>query len=46
MKNDADILFYMESVNRVYDIYNMYARAIGDVERLNKVCRKCFKMKF
>lgn len=46
VKNDADILFYMESVNCVYDIYNMYARAIGDVERLNKVCRKCFKMKF
>ena len=42
--NDADILFYLESINRVYGIYNMYARAIGDVERLNMVCRKCMKL--
>lgn len=41
---DADILFYLESLNRVYDIYNMYARATGDVERLNRVCRKFFKL--
>lgn len=45
VENDADILFYLESINRVYSIYNMYARAIGDVERLNRVCRRCFKMK-
>ena len=44
--SDADILFYLESVNRVYGIYNMFARAIGDVERLGKVCRKSFKTKF
>ncbi len=42
--NDADILFYLESINRVYGICNMYARAIGDVERLNRVCRKCMKL--
>lgn len=41
---DADILFYIESINRVYNIYNMYARAIGDVERLSRVCRKCMKL--
>lgn len=41
---DADILFYLESLNRVYDIYNMYARATGDIERLNRVCRKSLKL--
>jgi hypothetical protein len=44
VENDADLLFYLESINRVYGIYNMYARAIGDVERLNRA--KCFKTKF
>ncbi len=44
VENDADILFYLESINRVYGIYNMYARAIGDVERLNRACRKCMKL--
>lgn len=44
VEGDADILFYLESINRVYDIYNMYARAMGDVERLNRVCRKCMKL--
>ena len=42
--NDADILFYLESINRVYDIYNMHARALGDVERLKSVCRKSLKL--
>ena len=41
---DADMLFYLESLNRVYGIYDMYARATGDVERLNRVCRKLFKL--
>ena len=45
VENDADLLYYLESINRVYGIYNMYARAIGDRERLNRVCRKCFKTK-
>lgn len=44
VENDADILFYLESINRVYGIYNMYARAKGDVERLNRVCRKYMKL--
>lgn len=42
--NEADLLFYLESINRIYGIYNMYARAIGDIERLNRA--RCFKMKF
>lgn len=44
VESDADILYYLESINRVYGIYNMYARAMGDVERLERVCRKCIKL--
>lgn len=44
IENDADILFYLESIHRVYGIYNMYARALGDVERLCRVCRKSMKL--
>lgn len=43
VKGDVDILYYLESVNRVYDIYNMYARAKGDVSRLKGVCRSMFR---
>ncbi len=46
VESDADILFYLESINRVYGIYNIYARATGDTKRLNRVCRKCFNNKF
>ena len=41
--SDADILYYMESIHRVYDIYNMYARAKGDTERLERACGRLFK---
>ena len=44
--NDADIVYILESLNRVYSIYNMHARAIGDVKRLTKVCQKYTKLKF
>lgn len=44
VETDADVIFYIESINRVYDIYNMYAHASGDVERLNKLCRKTIKL--
>lgn len=46
VENDADLLYYLVSIDKVYGIYNMYARAEGDVERLNSVCRKYFKVKF
>ena len=46
VESDADLLYYLVSIDRVYGIYNMYARAMGDVERLNRVCRKYFKVKF
>lgn len=40
---DADVLYYLDSINRVYDIYNMHARATGDTQRLQKICRRMFK---
>ena len=45
-KSDADIVYILENLNRVYNIYNMHARAIGDVKRLKKVCKKYTKLKF
>jgi hypothetical protein len=46
VESDADILYYLESIERVYGIYNMYARAMGDVERLEKICGRYTKLKF
>ena len=46
VENDADVLYYLTTIDQVYGIYNTYARAEGDVERLNRVCRKYFKVKF
>lgn len=40
---DADLQYYLESIQRVYDIYNMYARAMGDTERLKRIAGRCFK---
>ena len=40
--NDADILFALESVNKIYSIYNMHVRARGDVNRLTKLCKHLF----
>ena len=40
--NDADILFVLESVNKIYSIYNMHVRARGDVNRLTKLCKHLF----
>lgn len=41
--SDADILYMFESINKVYNIYNMYARAEGDTQRLMKLCKRSFK---
>ncbi|MBO7311776.1 MAG: hypothetical protein J6U82_03090 [Alistipes sp.] len=46
VESDADILYYLESIERVYGICNMYARAMGDVERLAKICGRYTKLKF
>ncbi|MBR4963803.1 MAG: hypothetical protein IKZ32_00410 [Alistipes sp.] len=43
VQSDADLLYYLESIHRVYNIYNMYARALGNKERVVKVCGKLFK---
>ncbi len=40
--NDADVLFVLEQVNKVYNIYNMHVRARGDVGRLTKLAKHLF----
>jgi hypothetical protein len=42
-KTDADVLYYVAKVEEVYGIYNMYARAKGDVKRLQKLLKPIFK---
>ena len=42
-ENDADVLYYLATVNEVYGIYNMYARAMGDVKYLQKLLKPIFK---
>ena len=42
-KNDADVLYYLATLNHVYGIYNMYARANGDVKRMQKLLKPLFK---
>lgn len=41
--SDGDVCYYLESINRVYDIYNMYARALGDTVRLKRILGRLFK---
>ena len=41
--NDADVLYDLATVNEVYGIYNMYARARGDVKHLQKLLKPIFK---
>ena len=43
VESDADILYILESINKVYNIYNMYARAEGDTKRLLTLCKRSFK---
>ena len=40
---DSDILFLLESLHRIYGIYNMNACARGDVERLKRVTKGLFR---
>lgn len=41
--SDADLMATLERLNEVFGIYNMYARAKGDTERILGVCQKSFK---
>ena len=41
--SDADLSYIVERLNDSYGIYNMYARAKGDVERVCRICKGCFK---
>lgn len=43
VSSDGDVAYYLESISRVYDIYNMYARATGDTARIKRVAGRCFK---
>lgn len=40
---DGDILFLLESLHRIYGVYNMNAYARGDVERLKRVTKGLFR---
>ena len=42
VESDADILYMLENINKVYNIYNMYARAEGDTRRLLSLCKRLF----
>ena len=42
-KNDADVLYYLTKIDEVYGIYNMFARAKGDVKRVQKLLKPLFK---
>lgn len=39
---DADIIYALEKINSVHNIYNMYARAEGDTKRLIRLCKQQF----
>jgi hypothetical protein len=41
--NDADVLYYLATINEVYNLYNMYARASGDTKRLLPLTKRIFK---
>ena len=41
--SDADILYYLATINEVYNIYNKNARAMGDTARIKRVCKRVFK---
>ena len=41
--SDADLMATLERLNEVFGIYNMYARAKGDTERILSVCQNSFK---
>lgn len=43
VENDADVLYYLEAIDRTYGIYNMYARAEGDSSRLRQICKRQFR---
>ena len=43
VSSDADIIHILQRLNNIYDIYNMYARALGDTKRITRICKRCFK---
>lgn len=43
VESDADILYYLTVVDKVYGICNMSAHARGDIARLQRLCKQIFK---
>jgi hypothetical protein len=43
VESDADILYYLTVVDKVYGICNMSAHAKGDAARLQRLCKQIFK---
>lgn len=42
IESEGDLLFALESLNRTYGIYNMYARAKGNTEAIARITKGCF----
>lgn len=40
---DADILYFLGAIDRVYHIYNIGARVAGDTSRLKTLCKSLFR---
>ena len=40
---DADILYYLGAIDKVYHIYNIVARFEGDTARLRTLCKSLFR---
>lgn len=42
-QSDADVLYYLATIDEVYGIFNMYARACGDTKRLVPLAKRLFR---
>lgn len=42
LSTDGDMLYWLESINTVYHIYNMRTRVKGDIARFTKCCNDLF----
>lgn len=40
---DADILYFLGAIDKVYHIYNIAARVAGDTARLKNLCKSLFR---
>lgn len=42
-KSDADIIYYLAKIDEVYNIFNMSARAMGDITLIKHIAKRLFK---